>query len=780
MKMPLPKIVLNMKQVRNAFLCLCGIGLFISVLVAVAIVILMTLPMNPNPYLQVDTSPVLQDRNGEMLYAFLNSDEQWCFPRELESMNPWLIKATIAVEDQRFYLHPGVDPIAIARATWQNLRNQRTVSGASTLTMQVIKQHNGPARGIWQKIKQMTQAIRLDAHVDKNDLLKTYLNTAPYGRNLLGVDSAALRYFSKPANELTLAEAALLAGLPQSPTSYDPLRFSKAAHTRRNIVLGRMLEEGYITREMHDRAIRQDAQASWHEFPQEVPHFALQHQESIKHSATLHTTIDTVMQTKAQHALRRHLNRFPLEVTNGAVMVVHLPDNEVYARVGSVDFFNAPGGGQVDLCTAPRSPGSTLKPFTYALAMQEQKLYPTEMLLDDTLDFGSYNPGNFDGEFNGLVSATEALRFSLNVPAVMALQRVEVKTFYDFLDTLQFSTLEKASEHYGLGITLGNCEVKLEELVAAYAMLANDGQFRPLRTFKTAQFQPSIQLLSPGIAQATCDMLRQPMPQDLVTGLVHVQDDSRPVCWKTGTSTGFHDAWALAFDETWLVAVWMGNNDGRASRQLVGAWAALPLAAELIRNMPGDSNRTPQTNNYNHKVQVCADSGLPISPACPRSYERSLPKDLYLHRRCSVHSLTFDGSTTAYWPSTPHSWNLASIPRPQSTIQIEQNTTEHSAYRIKFQIKSPTNQAKFVLTHEQGADQIELTTSIDSKELAAHGSTLHWYLNGSYLGTASPAKPLLWKMSPGKHALACMTDAGVMDRVTITVEEPEKGFELKL
>jgi penicillin-binding protein 1C len=275
-------------------------------------------------------------------------------------------------------------------------------------------------------------------------------------------------------------------------------------------------------------------------------------------------------------------------------------------------------------------------------------------------------------------------------------------------------------------------------------------------------------------------MLRQPMPQDLVTGLIHVQDDSRPVCWKTGTSTGFHDAWALAFDDTWLVAVWMGNNDGRASRQLVGAWAALPLAAELIREMPRDFNKLQQTDNYSQKVQVCADSGLPVSPACPRSYERKLPKELYLHRRCNVHATSLEGITAERWPSSPHNWNLASIPRAQKPAQNDYNSAINTSYSAKFQIKSPVNHAKFVLTHEQGADQIELTTSLDSREFVVSKAKLHWYLNGNYLGAATPVEPLLWKMSPGQHSLACMTDAGVMDRVTITVEEPQKGIALKL
>ncbi|MCC6143007.1 MAG: transglycosylase domain-containing protein, partial [Candidatus Hydrogenedentes bacterium] len=424
-------------------------------------------PFDLAPYTAVDASPVLLDRSGRLLYPYLNEEDQWRFPVALDKMSRRLVEATIAAEDQRFYRHHGVDTVAMIRAVMQNVRAAGVRSGASTLTMQVVKLSEGDRGGIGGKLRQAWQALRLERRLSKPEILQAYLNGAPYGQNLVGAEAAARRYFGKPAAELTLPEAALLAALPKAPTGLEPIRNPGRALARRNYVLGRMCAEGFISSEERDRAMAMDLAAGWHEFPRLAPHLAMALEKEARAAGEVRLTLDDKLQARVEAYLPEALRRFNGEVTNAAVIIIDTATGAVLARVASADFYSA-DAGQVDLCLAPRSPGSTLKPFTYALAFDQQVLYTSEMLLDDTADYGRYNPENFDGEYHGLVSAEKALRASLNVPAVTVLDRYGTPALHGFLRQAGLTTILAGPDYYGLGLTLGNCEVRLEELAAAY------------------------------------------------------------------------------------------------------------------------------------------------------------------------------------------------------------------------------------------------------------------------------------------------------------------------
>lgn len=409
--------------------------------------------LDPAPYLGVEASGEMLDRSGRLLHAFLNRSDQWSFPRDLDAISPHLVHATIAVEDQRFRRHPGVDPVAVLRAVWQNARSGGVRSGASTLTMQVVKQVDSGSRSLRNKLGQAVQAVRLERRATKDEILGAYLNRAPYGLNLVGCEAAARRFFGKPAKELTLPEAALLAALPKAPTALMPLEHPEAALARRDYVLTRMRREGYISQADYQRAINEPLGARWHDFPRLAPHLAMRLRPGPDGGRRLATTLDYSIQARAERYVEESLKSFDNEVTNAAVLVVDAPTASVLAWVGSADFFDTPGGGQVDACRAARSPGSALKPFTYALALERNLLYPSEMLLDDSLDYGLYNPENYDGKYRGLVSASYALRRSLNVPAVMVLNRVGGEATHGFLKRIGLSTLPRSAEYYGLGLT---------------------------------------------------------------------------------------------------------------------------------------------------------------------------------------------------------------------------------------------------------------------------------------------------------------------------------------
>ena len=705
------------------------------------------------------------DRDGGILFASLNADDAWCFPQPLEAFGPNLIAATLAAEDQRFHAHPGVDPVAIARALTARFTGGPR-SGASTLTMQVVNLSGHQSRSAWGKLVQAHRALRLDARMDKDEILALYLNKAPYGMNLIGAEAAAQRYFGKPARELTLAEAALLAGLPKAPSRYQPLRHGDAARARRAYVLRRMEEDGSISGDERARAEAAPLGAAWHEFPKRAPHLAKQFEGALAQGQAVPLTLNGALQAHVESLLPRYLRRFDNAVTNAAVMVVDAASGEVIARAGSAGYHTVPGG-QVDICTAPRSPGSTLKPFTYALAIERGLMYPTEKLLDDTIDFGSYAPENFDGVFNGLVSASQALQLSLNVPAVAALDRVGLPEMQTFLEQAGISTLTHAPAHYGLGLTLGNCGVRLDELCAAYVALANVGAYRPLSIEPRELPAETRQVMRPDTALALYTMLEHPFPKEPAAAMVRASNVLPRVCWKTGTSTGFHDAWTVAFNRQYVVGVWVGNADGKASPRLVGALAALPLAADVFRALPASNAPSwPDTTGLQREALVCARSGLPANALCAQTETAQLPSGQFLNRRCDVHRPAPGGGTVERWPADARHWDLAKIdaalalPEPATALARSQS----------LRITTPVEGAEYVLTGEPEGDRLLLRGSVDTE------MPLHWYQNGRYLGESNPNAPLYLPLASGEYTLTCMADQGATDSVRYTVSAPGESL----
>lgn len=715
-------------------------------------------------YLETCSSPVMLDREGRLLYTFLNADEQWSFPVNMDAISPYLVKATLAAEDKRFYDHAGVDLFAVLRAAGSNARKGRVVSGASTLTMQLVKRRQAARRGVQSKATQALTALRLEKCADKSEILEAYFNTAPYGGNLVGVESASRRYFGKTVSELTLNEAALLAGLPKSPTTMNPLLYPERALVRRNTVLGRMRKEGHITEDQWREAVACPLGASWHEFPRLTPHIAQSLRERIRSESPLALTIDGALQARLETLVREHLLQFDNQINNAALMVVDTCSGEVLARVGSADFNNGLIQGQYDACRALRAPGSALKPFVYALAMEQQRLYPTEALLDRNLDYGVYNPNNFDGEFNGLVSAGEALRWSLNIPAVQILGRVGVEPAVEFLRNLGFGGLIRAPEYYGLGLVLGNCEVRLETLVNAYLVLARLGMAQDAVLISGDPAPESRRILSEGVALALWYMLEQPFPDEPWTNLVRPNDRTPRLCWKTGTSSGYRDAWAVAFNRHYVVGAWLGNTDNHSSPELIGARAALPLVARVFRSLPVPAAPAwPSVEGRLVEVDICAETGLPAGRWCPVTSKAMFPAELYLHRRCDVHRPGKDGAVEVHWPAETRNWDLASVPSDEKNDPpVADEVDSKRSRQRKLAIKTPVQNATYVLSGEQGTDRIRL-------EANAGRETLQWYCNGRYLGASDGDTPLFMELTPGKQQVSCMTAGGQTDKVTFVV-----------
>lgn len=723
-------------------------------------------PMDTAAYLAVRPSAELEDRAGRFLHGFLNADEQWCFERDIDDISPHLVQATIAAEDRRFYQHHGIDPAAILRALWQNLRAKSVVSGASTLTMQVAKHKRNDGvprrRSLRAKAAEAIAAVRLDARVSKQKILRAYLNTAPYGANLVGCEAAARRYFGKGAKELSIPEAALLAALPKAPTRLMPLKHYRRARDRRNYVLRRMADNGAITKDELARAVDAPLGVRHHTFPTPAPHFAARFAQKARGAGRITTTLDRSTQERTAQLVRQALAPLRAEVASAAVVVIDVPTGAVRAYVGSGDF-NAANAGQVDACRALRSPGSAVKPFTYALAIERDKLYTHEILLDDTLDYGLYAPDNFDGAFRGHVSAIEALRASLNVPAVTVLHRLGIEKTRRFYVRAGLSTVTRSADVYGLGLTLGNCEVRLEEIAAAYAMLARLGVDLPLTYFPAPSTRPARRCLSRGTCLEIYQMLERPLPGNLDTGRSSATAHQPRFCWKTGTSTRFRDAWAFVFNAHYAVGVWFGNPDGAPSHRLVGARTALPLAHAVFLSLPRlNAPEWPAPGNDRHQVRICAASGLPESQWCPATRTVSLPRHQYLHRRCDVHYPAAAGRVIERWPGEAKGWDLAHVRAPRPGPK---RPTVRSVETLR--ITQPADGAEYVLTGEAHGDRIRLRASIDQH------LTLYWYLDDRYLGSSRPGDPVYLDLEPGPRRIACMTPDGTRHNVAFTVIDPD-------
>lgn len=724
-------------------------------------------PMDPAPYFRTVASGQVLDRHGARMYVSLTREQSWSLPCSYGEMSPVLVQATVAAEDQRFWRHLGVDPLAVLRAVGQNTREVGVASGASTLTMQLVKLAGHDSRSVLGKIGQAVRALQLEKGAAKADILTAYLNRAPYGMNLIGAEAASWRYFGKSAQTLNLPEAALLAGLPKAPSRLNPLEHPEAARARRDYVLRRMNEDGFIDTERLDWALSTPVSATWHDFPRLAPHLAVPLAEELAKGSSVSLTLDTALQVRLEKELPHYLKQFDGSITNGALLVADVESGEVLARVGSASFENTPGGGHVDGCRAPRSPGSTLKPFLYGWAMAQQQLYPSEVLLDDVLDYGGYRPGNFNGSFNGVVTATEALRYSLNVPAVALLDRVGVPGFLGYLKSTRLSTVTRSGEDYGLGLAIGNCEVRLEELARLYLSLASLGKQNELRWRNGVAAATGPAVFDPDICRMLYDMLEQPFPDDVAPDLTRARGNLPPVCWKTGTSTGYHDAWTFAFNCHYLVAVWLGNNSGAESRQLIGARAALPLASKIFRSLPAKATPSwPAADLTDVAVAVCTQSGLPASQNCTETATVHWPRSLWQNRRCALHPSSQAGfAVAAARPATATRWDLSSL----SASRAEDPGIELRALGITV----PAEGAEYVLSGVEGGDQLRLSTSLGEGEL------LHWYADDQYLGQSGYDKPVYWTLALGEHKITCVSSNGATASVQFKVVKPAGAVVIK-
>lgn len=532
---------------------------------------------------QRDTSTLVVARDGTPLRAFADRDGIWRYPASPESVSPLYLQALLNYEDRHFWRHPGINPVALMRAGWQWARHGRIVSGGSTLTMQVARILDPHSRTPWGKLKQLLRALQLEAHLSKREILTLYLNRAPYGGTIEGVEAASWAYLGKPASRLSQAEAALLTVLPQSPSRLRPDREPEAARLARDKVLARMAALGVWSREQIEDAKVEPVVARSLQPPMLAALLAERLRRAHPRAERTASTIDAQLQRTLEERVAAYFSQLP-ERTSAALLVVDNASFEARAYIGSVIYGDKARLGHVDMVQAWRSPGSTLKPFLYGLALDDGLIHSESLLVDAPQAFGDYRPANFDTEFNGPIGAAEALRLSLNVPAVDLLDRVGPSRFAARLANAGIELKFPRGAKPNLALILGGTGVRLEDLVGAFAAFNRDGIAGRVR-YAAGDARVERRLLSPGAAWIVREILEaNPRPGQVFDTF---DPGSGPkVAWKTGTSYGFRDAWAVGGTRRYTVGVWVGRPDGTPLPGQYGAVTALPLLFEVVDSLP--------------------------------------------------------------------------------------------------------------------------------------------------------------------------------------------------
>ena len=538
------------------------------------------------PALEVARSTEVLDRNGELLRAYTVEDGRWRLAVERAGVDPLLVEMLLAYEDKRFHDHPGVDGIAMGRALAQAVWNGRVVSGGSTLTMQVARLLEDGPTGRWDgKLRQLRVALALERRVSKERILELYLNRAPYGGNVEGVRAAARIWFGKPPARLTPAEAALLVALPQSPETRRPDRFPNAARKARARVLDRAVEAGVITAETAEAALRDPVPTRRAEMPARAAHLADRALREEPGLATHRLTVNADLQTRLEALASRAVADHGAEALSIAVLVADHGTGEVLASVGSAGYRADGRQGFVDMTRAPRSPGSTLKPLVYGLGFDEGLVHPQTLIEDRPMRFGAYAPENFDGAYRGTVTVAEALRLSLNLPVVAVLDGLGAPRLMAAMERAGMRPRLPGQAAPGLAVALGGVGVTVEELTALYAAFGNNGSAVPLRHRMGVAPLAATRVLSPEAAWQVGHILSgMPPPPNA---------PRNRLAYKTGTSYGHRDAWAVGFDGRHVVTVWMGRPDGTPVPGAFGADVAAPVLFEVFSRVKPELSPLP-------------------------------------------------------------------------------------------------------------------------------------------------------------------------------------------
>ena len=750
------------------------------ILILITILVIAYIFCLPRQLFHVPYSTVVTDRNGELLGARIASDGQWRFPPR--TTTPEKVKqCLITFEDRHFYHHWGVNPVSTGRAAYQNLKNKRIVSGGSTLTMQTIRLARNKSRTFGEKFIEMILATRLEFRASKEKILSMYVSHAPFGGNVVGLDAAAWRYFGHSAEELSWAEAAMLAVLPNAPAMIHLSKSRQSLLNKRNRLLKQLYGRKIIDSSTYELAISEPLPDEPHPLPQIAPHLVSRfyQERNGKYSVS---TIDRGIQTQIENAAERWSNEFNRsDIRNLAILVIDIQTNQVVAYCGNVNFKRKQSGNQVDVIQAPRSTGSILKPFLYYAMLQEGSLLPHTLLPDIPININGFTPQNFSLQFEGAVPASEALARSLNIPAVTMLQKYGAPKFHTFLRQIGLKTINRPASHYGLSLILGGAEATLWDVTNTYAymgrsllqlpqtecslLLSDSENSEAVTSAKTTD------IFQPGAVWQTFNTLTEVnRPEEIDWKSI---PSMHPIAWKTGTSHGFRDAWAVGVTPHYAIGVWVGNATGEGKPGLVGARTAGPVLFDIFSLLP-PTQWFKRPGNVFVKTEVCRKSGhlkgrfceetdtLLILPAglkteaCPYHHLVTLSADEThrIYENCANLEPTIQKS----WFTLPPVWEWyykQHHPEYSPLPPFKPGCGEDALQPMQF-IYPPMN-ARIVLPKQMDGSPGYMTAEL------AHGNpatTIFWHLDNTYLTQTQDFHKISLQPTPGKHSLTAVDSAG--------------------
>ena len=750
----------------------------------------------PRPELKQFTtySTAIFDKSGELLKLTLARDDRYRLYQKFEQLSPDFIQATLLYEDKNFYQHFGVDFLAVIKAFWSTYITSGHRVGASTITMQVSRlRWNINSTNFLGKIKQIFRAIQLSRHYSKQQILEAYFNMAPYGGNIEGVGAASLIYFNKSAKKLSLPEALTLAVIPQNPNKRNPISkkgYQELLTSRANLFQRwidvnphDLIKQEYFELPLSIRAAKQ--------LPKVAPHFTqyLLNRRSPWSHGKIDSTLDKVQQLKLERVISNYVSsKSNFGINNASALLLNYRTMEIEAMVGSSDFYDDQLFGQVNGTTAKRSPGSTLKPFVYGLAIDEGLIHPMSLLKDSPVRYGGFTPENYDKQFVGPIVAKDALLQSRNVPAVVLQSLLKQRSFYDFLIDAEVSGL-KTESFYGLALALGGGELTMMELTRLYSILANQGFLRSVNTQQKGDQRDEKndnsgsnlgkKILSAEASFLVLDMLKDnPAPDALDIDIGYLGKND--VAWKTGTSWAYRDAWAVGVSGPYILAIWVGNFNGKGNNAFVGRTAAGPLLFYAFDALVNDKNWTvekafsPQQLNIK-QIEVCANTGDLYEKYCPSTELTwfipgiSPIKTSNIYRSVSINKSTglrscypqtreTENKIFEFWPSDILAiFNQAGIslktpPKYDSECSLDKKS--HSGQEPI--ITSPQARVEYVIQSDSNANnRIPFSVTVDPDV-----EKVFWFVNGKYVGSAKQGTRFIWQATNGKHSVKVVDDSG--------------------
>jgi penicillin-binding protein 1C len=752
----------------------------------------------PSKLFNEPTSFVIEDSGGNLLNASIASDGQWRFPYD-EKVPEKFIKCITTFEDKRFYSHPGIDVIALGRALVKNIISMRVVQGGSTLTMQVLRlSREKPKRNLWEKMIEGIQSLRLECSYSKNEILAMYSSNAPFGSNVVGLDAASWRYFGRSPEKLSWGEMAALAVLPNAPSLVHPGKNRNTLLDKRNALLDKLYLNKIIDSSDCYLSKLEPLPGNPLPLPQLAPHLLQRFKNDVANKnvegTKIKTTIDVNLQKSVADILNSHHNILKGNgINNACALVLDVETGNVLAYIGNIyNPANPELESDVDVIKAPRSPGSAMKPILYAAAQSEGMILPNSLLADIPTQIGGYTPQNYDRNYDGAVPASKALARSLNIPAVKLLQQYKYQRFYDLLKQLGMTTLNSPADHYGLSLILGGGEVTMWDLVGIYAGMArtlnhqkkNKGfalkkDFHPPVYFDEKNDKEkmvsdekinSLDATSIWFTFQAMEEVMRPGEE----GLWEQFSSSQKVAWKTGTSFGFRDAWAIGITPKYVVAVWTGNTDGEGRPGLIGVQTSAPIMFDIFRKLPALKWFSSPQNNFTF-LPVCRQSGYRANidcndvdtimvstngdkaPLCPYHQLIHLDKtgNYRVTENCEspenmVHKSWFVLPPTMEWYYKQKNHEYQPLPPFKPGCDVTDNTRQigiiypeqNAKIYVPLEIDGKRGKTVFTATHRKSSCKI------------------FWHLDDEYIGTTINFHQMALSPSPGKHVLTIVDENG--------------------